>query len=74
MSNPKALWFQLNNDQKRVEIRQRRLNGKSFARIALNLLGDSKNKSTIWSWAQRNMDTMEIYPKMSRLPGEPFTG
>jgi rubrerythrin len=74
MSNPKAQWFQLNKDQKRVEIRQRRLNGESFARIAFDLLGDSKNKSTIWSWAQRNMDTMEIYPKMMRLPSEPFTG
>ncbi|MFX1285035.1 MAG: hypothetical protein ACFFB5_15340 [Promethearchaeota archaeon] len=72
MSNPQAPWFQMNSDQKREEIIKRRLLGESFAQIAKNLLGSAKNKSTIWSWAQRNMETIEIYPRMAKLSAEPY--
>lgn len=72
MSNSQSPWFQMNSDQRREEIRRRRLNNDSFAQIAEKLLGDPKNKSTIWSWAKRNMDTMEIYPQMRSLPSEPY--
>ena len=72
MSNPQAPWFQMDPDQKRREIIRRRLNNESFGQIAKELLGDSKNKSTIWSWAKRNMKTLEIYPQMRKLPGEPY--
>ncbi|MFX0124073.1 MAG: hypothetical protein ACFFAE_10585 [Candidatus Hodarchaeota archaeon] len=73
MSNPQSPWFQMNSDQRRDEILKRRLKNESFAQIAEDLLGDAKNKSTIWSWAKRNMETLDIYPRMRKLPSEPFT-
>lgn len=73
MINQQDYWFQLNTEQRRKEIQQRRFKGESFAKIASDLLGDPKKKSTIWSWAQRNMETQEIYPKMKGLPHEPFS-
>ncbi|UCE14859.1 MAG: hypothetical protein JSV04_06670 [Candidatus Heimdallarchaeota archaeon] len=72
MSKSQSPWFQMDSDQRREEIRRKRLNNVSFAQIAKDLLGDSKNKSTIWSWAKRNMDPMEIYPQMRNLPAEPY--
>ncbi|UCG90334.1 MAG: hypothetical protein JSU57_00985 [Candidatus Heimdallarchaeota archaeon] len=73
MSNPQAPWFQMDSNQKREEIIRRRLHNESFAQIAEALLGSSKNKSTIWSWAKRNMETIEIYPQMSKFPSEPYS-
>ena len=72
MSNPQAPWFQMNTDQKREEIIRRRRNNESFAQIAESLLGDPKNKSTIWSWAKRNLTDADIYPRMAHLPSEPY--
>ncbi len=72
MSNPQAPWFQMNSNQKREEIIRRRLYNESFAQIAESLLGSAKNKSTIWSWAKRNMETIEIYPQMGKLSSEPY--
>ncbi|MFX0211348.1 MAG: hypothetical protein ACFFDT_35535 [Candidatus Hodarchaeota archaeon] len=72
MSNPQAPWFQMNSNQKREEIIRRRLHNESFAQIAEILLGSAKNKSTIWSWAKRNMETIEIYPRMGKLLSEPY--
>lgn len=71
-SNSEAPWFFMNSDQKREEIIIRRRNNESFAQIAEALLGSSKKKSTIWSWAKRNMDTLEIYPQMKALRAEPY--
>ena len=72
MSNPQALWFQMNSDQKREEIIKRRRNNESFAQIAESLIGSPKNKSTIWSWAKRNLDDTDIYPRMASFPSEPY--
>ncbi|UCG04058.1 MAG: hypothetical protein JSW11_08735 [Candidatus Heimdallarchaeota archaeon] len=72
MSNPQAPWFQMSSDQRREEIIQRRRKNESFAQIAESLLGSSKNKSTIWSWAKRNLTDTDIYPLMVRLPSEPY--
>ena len=71
MSNQNALWFQMNTQERKEQIRQRRLNQESFSKIAEDLLGSEKNKSTIWSWAQRNMETLDIYPRMRKLPKKP---
>jgi hypothetical protein len=62
----------MNVDQRRDEIRNRRYNQESFAQIAKDLVGDEKNKPTIWSWAKRNMEQSEIYPRMGKLPQEPY--
>ncbi|MFX0207852.1 MAG: helix-turn-helix domain-containing protein, partial [Candidatus Hodarchaeota archaeon] len=72
MSNPLAPWFQMSSDQKREEIIKRRRNNESFAQIAKELLGSPKNKSTIWSWAKRNLSEADIYPRMASLPSEPY--
>lgn len=72
MSNPQAPWFQMNSDQKREEIINRRRNNESFAQIAETLLGSSKNKSTIWSWSKRNLNDTDIYPRMASFPSEPY--
>jgi hypothetical protein len=72
MSNPESSWYQLNTEKRREEIRLRSRNHESFAKIAHDLLGNEKNKPTIWSWAQRNMETSEIYPKMKEFGREPY--
>ncbi len=72
MSNPESTWFKMNIDQRREEISFRRRNKESFAKIAQDLLGNEKNKPTIWSWAQRNMEESEIYPKMKEFGREPY--
>ncbi|MHA2245907.1 MAG: hypothetical protein ACXADY_13170 [Candidatus Hodarchaeales archaeon] len=72
MSKPNSPWFNMNKNQKRKEITKRRINNESFAQISANLLGDAKNKSTIWTWAKRNMESSDIYPRMKRLPQEPY--
>ncbi|MFW9904363.1 MAG: hypothetical protein ACFFFH_08535 [Candidatus Thorarchaeota archaeon] len=72
MSNPQAPWFQMSLDQRQEEIKKRRRNNESFAQIAESLLGNPKNKSTIWSWAKRNLTDTEIYPKMANFPSEPY--
>ncbi len=72
MLKSESRWFKLNKEQRMEIIRQSRLEGESFAQISNELLGDGKNKSTIWSWAQRNMDTSDIYPKMKYLSQNPF--
>ncbi len=72
MSNPQNPWFQMSSDQRRDEIIKRRRNNESFAQIAESLLGSSKNKSTIWSWAKRNLNDADIYPRMASFPSEPY--
>ncbi|MFX1517421.1 MAG: hypothetical protein ACFFC6_14040, partial [Promethearchaeota archaeon] len=71
-SNPQNSWFQMSVEQRREEIIKRRRNNESFAQIAEELLGSPKNKSTIWSWAKRNLNDADIYPRMTRLPSEPY--
>ncbi len=73
MSNPNSTWFQMNTQERKEAIRQGRLKQHSFSKIAVDLLGSKENKSTIWSWAQRNMDSLDIYPKMRKLPKEPYS-
>ncbi len=63
----------MNTDQRIEAIRLGRLNQQSFAEIAEDLLGSDKNKSTIWSWAQRNMESSDIYPRMRKLPKAPYS-
>lgn len=72
MSKPQSIWFQLNPEQRKDEIIIRRRNNQSFAQIAEDLLGSAKNKSTIWSWAKRNLEGAEIYPRMAAMPSEPY--
>jgi rubrerythrin len=72
MSNPQTPWFQMNNEKRREEIIKRRHNNESFAQIAEALLGSSKKKSTIWSWAKRNLSNIEIYPRMAQFSSEPY--
>ncbi len=73
MTAKEARWYQMNNDERIVEIRLRRANNESFAKIAEELLGDEKNKSTIWSWAKRNMQDEDLYPRMQSLPSQPYS-
>ena len=63
----------MNTDERIVEIRLRRVNNESFAKMAEDLLGDEKNKSTIWSWAKRNMRDEDLYPRMQSLPSQPYS-
>ncbi len=63
----------MNTDERIIEIRLRRVNSDSFAKIAEDLLGDEKNKSTIWSWAKRNMRDEDLYPRMQSLPSQPYS-
>ena len=72
MPNPQIPWYQMSTEQRREEIINRRRNNKSFAQIADELLGNRKKKSTIWSWAKRNLDDADIYPRMTSLPSEPY--
>lgn len=72
MVNSQNPWFQMSSDQRREEIINRRHKNESFAQIAEELLGSSKNKSTIWSWAKRNLNDTDIYPQMASLPSEPY--
>ena len=72
MDPPVPSWYNLTKKERRVEIINRRLKGESFAQIAKDLLGNEKKKSTIWSWAKRNLEEREMYPGMRDLPQEPY--
>ncbi|MHA1331113.1 MAG: hypothetical protein ACTSR2_08555, partial [Candidatus Hodarchaeales archaeon] len=65
-------WYKLTKKERKIEIINRRINGDSFAKIAKELLGSEKKKSTIWSWAKRNLEEREMYPAMRELPQEPY--
>ncbi len=72
MTATDAVWYSLSKEDRKKELVQRRLDNQTFEQIAEELLGDRKKKSTIWSWAQRNMDNNEIYPTLRALSPETF--
>ncbi|MHA2155464.1 MAG: hypothetical protein ACXABU_09035 [Candidatus Hodarchaeales archaeon] len=72
MTTSDAIWYSLSKEDRKKELIQRRLDNQTFEQIADELLGNRKKKSTIWSWAQRNMDNNEIYPALRALTPEPF--
>ncbi|PWI48804.1 hypothetical protein CEE45_04410 [Candidatus Heimdallarchaeota archaeon B3_Heim] len=72
MTVSKAIWFTLSKEQRIEEISLRRTDNKTFEQIADELLGNPKKKSTIWSWAKRNMDNRDLYPMIKRLPVDPY--
>ena len=72
MASPKALWFELNKKERIQEITRRRADKETFEMIARDLLGNSGKKSTIWSWAKRNMERRDLYPGIKQLPVDPY--
>ncbi|MHA1977651.1 MAG: hypothetical protein ACW98I_12160 [Candidatus Hodarchaeales archaeon] len=72
MTTSDAVWYSLSSEDRKKEVVQRRLDNQTFEQMAEDLLGDRKKKSTIWSWAQRNLDNNEIYPALRVLTPEPF--
>ncbi|MFW9779321.1 MAG: hypothetical protein ACFFE8_10755 [Candidatus Heimdallarchaeota archaeon] len=68
-----SVWKSMTFEERIEVVRERRSNGETFAMIAESLIGSSKNKSTIWSWARRNMETHDLYPKMDKFPTEPYS-
>ncbi len=72
MASSKALWFELNKKERIQEITRRRADKETFEMIAKDLLGNSGKKSTIWSWAKRNMERRDLYPSIKQLPIDPY--
>jgi rubrerythrin len=72
MASSDAVWYSMSKEDRKKELIQRRLDNQTFEQIAKDLLGSPKKKSTIWSWAQRNMDNNEIYPALRALTPQPF--
>ena len=68
----KALWFELDTKQRIEEIARRRADNETFEKIAKDLLGTTSKKSTIWSWAKRNMERRDLYPSIKQLPVDPY--
>lgn len=72
MTSYKALWFKLDTKQRIEEIARRRADNETFEKIAKDLLGTTSKKSTIWSWAKRNMERRDLYPSIKQLPVDPY--
>jgi rRNA maturation endonuclease Nob1 len=72
MASSKALWFELSTKERIAEIARRRTDKETFEKIARDLLGVAGKKSTIWSWAKRNMERRDLYPSIKQLPSDPY--
>jgi len=72
MTVSKAIWFTLSKEQRIEEISLRRNDNQTFEQIANDLLGNPRKKSTIWSWAKRNMERRDLYPSIKQLPVDPY--
>ncbi|MHA1541621.1 MAG: hypothetical protein ACTSQH_01425, partial [Candidatus Hodarchaeales archaeon] len=72
MASVKALWFELDKKERLQELVRRRAINETFEKIAKDLLGDARKKSTIWSWAKRNMERRDLYPSIKQLPSDPL--
>ncbi|MHA1944971.1 MAG: hypothetical protein ACW97W_02615 [Candidatus Hodarchaeales archaeon] len=72
MASERALWFELTKEERIQEIARRRADNETFEMIAKDLLGNKGKKSTIWSWAKRNMERRDLYPSIKQLPVDPY--
>jgi rRNA maturation endonuclease Nob1 len=72
LSSSKAPWFELNKKERIAEISRRRSKNETFENIAEALLGTPTKKSTVWSWAKRNMERRDLYPSIQQLPSDPY--
>jgi hypothetical protein len=72
MTESKAIWFTLSREQRIEEVINRRLANETFEKMAEELLNDKGKKSTIWSWAQRNLERSDIYPALKSFTPDTF--